>query len=67
MDAADGLPVLFGSDVRSGADVIKALALGATAVGIGRPYAYGLALDGYPTRADLTRDSLRRTCTCHHR
>jgi len=30
----------------SGTDVIKALALGATAVGIGRPYAYGLALDG---------------------
>lgn len=46
LDAADGLPVLFDSGVRSGADVIKALALGATAVGIGRPYAYGLALGG---------------------
>jgi lactate 2-monooxygenase len=46
VDAADGLPVLFDSGVRSGADVIKALALGATAVGIGRPYAYGLALGG---------------------
>jgi lactate 2-monooxygenase len=44
--AADGLPVLFDSGVRSGADVIKAIALGATAVGIGRPYAYGLALGG---------------------
>ncbi|MEC3918049.1 lactate 2-monooxygenase [Nocardia sp. CDC160] len=44
--AADGLPVLFDSGVRSGADIIKALALGATAVGIGRPYAYGLALGG---------------------
>ncbi|WP_343571495.1 alpha-hydroxy-acid oxidizing protein [Mycobacterium sp.] len=44
--AADGLPVLFDSGVRSGADVVKALALGATAVGVGRPYAYGLALDG---------------------
>ncbi len=44
--AADGLPVLFDSGIRSGADVIKALALGATAVGIGRPYAYGLALGG---------------------
>ncbi|GHB48421.1 hypothetical protein GCM10010377_44160 [Streptomyces viridiviolaceus] len=32
--------------MRSGADVVKALALGATAVGIGRPYAYGLALGG---------------------
>lgn len=46
VEAADGLPVLFDSGVRSGADVIKALALGATAVGIGRPYAYGLALGG---------------------
>lgn len=46
VDAADGLPVLFDSGVRSGADVIKALALGASAVGIGRPYAYGLALGG---------------------
>ncbi|KOG13829.1 MULTISPECIES: alpha-hydroxy-acid oxidizing protein [Streptomyces] len=46
VDAADGLPVLFDSGIRSGADVIKALALGATAVGIGRPYAYGLALGG---------------------
>ncbi|GAA1975889.1 alpha-hydroxy-acid oxidizing protein [Amycolatopsis minnesotensis] len=82
VDAADGLPVLFDSGVRSGSDVVKALALGATAVGVGRPYAYGLALggadgvvhvlrsilaeadllmavDGYPTLADLTRDSLR--------
>lgn len=39
-------PVLFDSGVRSGSDVAKALALGATAVGIGRPYVYGLALDG---------------------
>ena len=46
VEAADGLPVLFDSGVRSGADVIKALALGATAVAVGRPYAYGLALGG---------------------
>jgi lactate 2-monooxygenase len=39
-------PVLFDSGVRTGSDVVKALALGATAVGIGRPYAWGLALDG---------------------
>ena len=44
--AAGDVPVLFDSGIRSGADVIKALALGATAVGIGRPYAYGLALGG---------------------
>jgi lactate 2-monooxygenase len=69
--------------VRSGADAAKALAMGATAVGIGRPYAYGVALggvegavhvlrsflaeldllmavDGYPTLADLSPDALRR-------
>ncbi|MFJ9824748.1 alpha-hydroxy-acid oxidizing protein [Streptomyces sp. NPDC101160] len=44
--AAEGLPVVFDSGVRSGADVVKALALGATAVAVGRPYVYGLALDG---------------------
>ncbi len=44
--AAGSTPVLFDSGVRSGTDVVKALALGAAAVGIGRPYAYGLALDG---------------------
>ncbi|QEU95935.1 alpha-hydroxy-acid oxidizing protein [Streptomyces kanamyceticus] len=81
--AAEGLPVLFDSGVRSGADVVKAVALGATAVGVGRPYAYGLgiggadgvthvlrsllaeadllmAVDGYPSLADLTPDALRR-------
>ncbi|MFH9419932.1 alpha-hydroxy-acid oxidizing protein [Streptomyces sp. NPDC017529] len=38
--------VLFDSGVRSGADVLKALALGARAVLLGRPYVYGLALGG---------------------
>jgi lactate 2-monooxygenase len=42
--AAGEVPVLFDSGVRSGDHIIKALALGATAVGIGRPYAWGLAL-----------------------
>ncbi|MDF1606075.1 alpha-hydroxy-acid oxidizing protein [Nocardioides sp. YIM 152315] len=46
VDAADDLPVIFDSGVRSGADVVKALALGATAVGIGRPYGYGAVLGG---------------------
>ncbi|MFJ1618399.1 lactate 2-monooxygenase [Streptomyces sp. NPDC088251] len=84
VDAADGLPVVFDSGVRSGADIVKAVALGATAVAVGRPYAYGLAtggtqgvvhvlrallaeadlimaIDGYPTLADLTREALRPT------
>jgi lactate 2-monooxygenase len=46
VDAVSNTPVLFDGGVRSGADVIKALSMGAKAVGIGRPYAYGLALDG---------------------
>ena len=43
---AGRVPVVLDSGVRTGADVVKALALGASAVGIGRPYVYGLALDG---------------------
>ncbi|MEL6971695.1 MAG: lactate 2-monooxygenase [Bacteroidota bacterium] len=42
----DQMPLLLDSGVRTGADVFKALALGANAVCIGRPYAYGLALAG---------------------
>jgi isopentenyl diphosphate isomerase/L-lactate dehydrogenase-like FMN-dependent dehydrogenase len=38
--------VLFGSGVRTGTDVYRALALGADAVLIGRPYVHGLALGG---------------------
>lgn len=39
-------PVLFDSGIRRGADVVKALALGARMVLVGRPYVYGLALGG---------------------
>lgn len=47
VDAVDGkIPVLFDSGIRRGSDVIKAIALGAKAVLVARPYAYGLALDG---------------------
>lgn len=40
------LTVLFDSGIRTGSDVLKALALGAKAVCIGRPYMYGLAIRG---------------------
>ena len=54
MDALPGIvevvagrvPVLLDSGVRSGADVFRALALGASAVGLGRPYVWGLAVSG---------------------
>jgi lactate 2-monooxygenase len=39
-------PVLMDSGVRTGADVVKAVALGADAVLVGRPYVYGLAVGG---------------------
>ena len=45
-EVAGRVPVLFDSGVRSGADVVTALALGARAVLVGRPYVYGLALAG---------------------
>lgn len=82
VEAAGEAPVVFDSGVRSGPDAVKALALGAAAVAIGRPYAYGIAMggaagaehvlrcllaeleltmaiNGYPTLAALSRESLR--------
>ena len=44
--AAQGRPVLLDSGVRGGADMFKALALGAAAVCVGRPYVYALAVAG---------------------
>jgi lactate 2-monooxygenase len=47
VDAIGGkAPVLFDSGIRSGPDMFKALALGASAALLGRPYVYGLALGG---------------------
>jgi lactate 2-monooxygenase len=44
--SAGKMPVLFDSGIRTGADIVKALALGARAVLVGRPYVYGLAIAG---------------------
>ncbi|HEU5144367.1 MAG TPA: alpha-hydroxy-acid oxidizing protein [Dermatophilaceae bacterium] len=54
--AAPGAPVLFDSGPRTGADVFVALALGATAVAIGRPHVYGLALAGSTGVAEVFRN-----------
>jgi 4-hydroxymandelate oxidase len=49
VDAVGGrIPVLVDGGFRRGSDVIKALALGARAVGIGRPYLWGLSAFGQP-------------------
>ena len=50
------VPVLFDSGIRSGADVFVALALGADAVGIGRPHVYGLALAGAEGVSEVLRN-----------
>jgi isopentenyl diphosphate isomerase/L-lactate dehydrogenase-like FMN-dependent dehydrogenase len=50
------IPVLFDSGIRGGADAFKALALGATAVLLGRPYVYGLALGGEDGVRDVIRN-----------
>nr|WP_295467135.1 alpha-hydroxy-acid oxidizing protein [Mesorhizobium sp.] len=54
--AAGGMPVLLDSGIRSGADVAKALALGARAVLLGRPYVYGLALAGEAGVGEVIRN-----------
>lgn len=56
--ASGALPVLFDSGIRSSTDVVKALAMGARAVGIGRPWAYGLALQGAAGASHVLRSIL---------
>lgn len=59
-------PVYLDGGIRRGSDVVKALALGATAVGIGRPYLYGLATDGEAGVGgvlEIFRQEISRTLT----
>ena len=50
--------VLFDSGIRRGADVIKALAFGARAVLLGRPFCYGLAVGGEQGVRDVAENLL---------
>jgi lactate 2-monooxygenase len=56
--ASGDIPVLFDSGIRSGTDAVKALAMGAAAVGVGRPYTYGLAIGGAEGAAWVLRSIL---------
>jgi L-lactate dehydrogenase (cytochrome) len=62
--AGDGVEVLFDGGIRRGSDIVKAIALGARAVLIGRAYAYGLGAGGGPgvqRTIDILRSDLVRT------
>lgn len=52
------VPIVLDSGIRGGADAFIALALGATAVGIGRPYAYGLAVAGQQGVREVVRNHI---------
>ena len=58
------VPILFDSGVRRGSDIVKALALGADAVAVGRPYLWGLGAFGQPgveKVMDILQTELRAT------
>jgi 4-hydroxymandelate oxidase len=64
---AGRIPVLLDGGIRRGTDVFKALAYGATAVGIGRPYLYGLAVKGskgVTGVVNILRNELEMTMAC---
>jgi lactate 2-monooxygenase len=62
--AAGPTPVMFDSGVRDATDVIIALALGATAVGIGRPYAYALSYGGAESLTHFLKSFLAELDLC---
>ncbi|MGW9157270.1 alpha-hydroxy-acid oxidizing protein [Microbacterium sp. NPDC055665] len=55
---AGRVPIVFDSGVRGGADAVIALALGATVVALGRPYAYGLGIAGETGVREVVRNVL---------
>ncbi len=64
--AADGLAILLDSGIRRGSDIVKAVALGADAVLVGRPYLYGLGAAGAAGVAravEILRSELVRVLT----
>ena len=67
VDAVAGrAEVVLDGGVRRGTDVVKALALGADAVGIGRPYVYGLAVsgeEGVVAVLEILREEIERALT----
>ena len=62
--AAGSTPVMFDSGVRNATDAIIALALGATAVGLGRPYAYALSYGGAESLTHYLRSFLAELDLC---
>jgi isopentenyl diphosphate isomerase/L-lactate dehydrogenase-like FMN-dependent dehydrogenase len=63
IDAAGGMPVLIDGGIRRGTDIFKALALGARAVCVGRPYLWGLGAfgqDGVERSLTVLRAELKR-------
>ncbi|CAM9742426.1 unnamed protein product, partial [Hapterophycus canaliculatus] len=70
LPAGAGVPIFLDSGVRRGTDVLKALALGATAVLLGRPVFFSLAVggeDGVTRMLSIIRDELEAAmaiCGC---
>ena len=62
--AAGSTPVMFDSGVRDATDAVIALARGATAVGIGRPYAYALSYGGTESLTHFLKSFLAELDLC---
>jgi lactate 2-monooxygenase len=60
-EVGDGYPLLVDGGIRTGSDVLKAIALGADAVLLGRPYAYGLAAGGQEGVAEVIGQLMAET------